>query len=363
MDAFLAQARTFFLEGLEHYQAGRLQLAEHKFAAALALAPGRPSVLTNLGAVRLKLGRARDALELLQEAAAKEPDNAEALGYCGVALAELGDPAHALPMLERALAVDASKGALWRLRGSVLVELGRPDDAAQSFREALVRGEDPELVGYYLAGLGAGEAPSHAPPGYVAALFDGYAEQFDRQLVDALRYDAPQVLGARIAASGRRFAHALDLGCGTGLCGRHLRPMADRVTGVDLSARMLQKAQATGSYDVLSRAEVRQFLAGTQESFDLVVAADVFIYVGALDEVFAQVAQHMPVGGVFAFTVEDSGGPELQLRASLRYAHSEEGIRRLAQANGFRVDHLARRPLRQEQEAAVAGLFVWLEKA
>lgn len=363
MDGFLEQARTFFMEGLMHWQAGRLPLAEQKFAAALALAPGRPSVLTNLGAVRLRLGRPREALELLQEAVEKEPDNAEALGYCGTALAELGDPAHALPLLERALAVDASRGALWRLRGSVLVELGRPEDAAQSFREALVRGENPELVGYYLAGLGAGEAPPHAPAGYVAALFDSYAEQFDRQLVDALHYDAPQVLAARIAAAGRRFAHALDLGCGTGLCGRHLRPLADRLTGVDLSARMLQKAQATGAYDSLEQAEVRQFLAGTQESFDLVVAADVFIYVGALDDVFARVASHMPAGGVFAFTVEDSGGPELELRASLRYAHSEEGLRRLAQAHGFRVSHLERRPLRQEQQAQVAGLFVWLEKA
>lgn len=363
MDGFLEQARTFFLEGVQHYQAGRLPLAEQKFAAALALAPGRPSVLTNLGAVRLKLGRAAEALEVLQEAVQKEPDNAEALGYCGTALAELGQPAAALPLLERALAVDGARGVLWRLRGSVLMEMGDRDAAAQSFREALVRGEDPELVGYYLAGLGAGEAPPHAPPGYVAALFDSYAEQFEGQLVNALRYDAPQVLVAHLAASGRRFTHALDLGCGTGLCGRHLRPLADRITGVDLSARMLRKAQATGNYDVLVQQEVRQFLAGTPETFDLVVAADVFIYVGALDAVFAQVAARMPAGGAFAFTVEDSGGPELQLRASLRYAHSEEGVRRLAQANGFQVSHLARRPLRQEQQTQVGGLFVWLEKA
>jgi Flp pilus assembly protein TadD len=57
MDTVLEQARTLFLEGVAHYEAGRLPQAEQKFSAALSLAPGRPSVLTNLGAVRLKLGR------------------------------------------------------------------------------------------------------------------------------------------------------------------------------------------------------------------------------------------------------------------------------------------------------------------
>ena len=363
MNGILEQARAFFLEGVRHYEVGRLPLAEQKLEAALSLAPGRPSVLTNLGAVRLKLGRVEEALALLEEAVQKEPDNAEALGYCGTAQAELGHPGRALPLFDRALAADPSKAVVWRMRGSVLKELGRNPEAAQSFREALARGDDAELIGYYLAGVEAAQAPRQAPRHYVAALFDGYAAQFESHLVEALRYDAPKVLAQRIAAAGRRFRHALDLGCGTGLCGRYLRPMADRLTGVDLSGNMLEKAAAQGVYDALHQADVGDFLATGSDGFDLVVAGDVFVYVGALDDVFAHTAQRMPAGGVFAFTLEDSAGEELELRASLRYAHSEPGIRRLADANGFRITALERRPVREDQQQPIPGLFFWLEKA
>jgi predicted TPR repeat methyltransferase len=356
------QARAFFLEGVAAYEAGRLPEAERKFAAALSLAPGRPSVLSNLGAVRLKLGRAEEALELLQEALQREPGNAETLGHCGTALAELGRIEEALVQFDRALAADARAPALWILRGNALKELGRGPDAAQSFREALARGGDPELLGYYLAGLEAGEAPRRPPAHYVEALFDGYASQFDQHLVQTLRYDAPRVLAQRLAASGRHWRNALDLGCGTGLCGPLLRAMADRVTGVDLSANMLEKARALGAYDTLVQGDVVAFLAQAQESFDVVVAADVFVYVGALDDVFRLLAQRMPAGGSFCFTVEESQGAALELRASLRYAHSEAGIRRLAQAHGFAVTALEKRPVREDQRVPIPGLFFWLER-
>jgi predicted TPR repeat methyltransferase len=362
MDSHFEQARTLFLEGVAHYGAGRLPQAEQKFAAALSLAPGRPSVLTNLGAVRLKLGRADEALALLQEALAQEPDNVEALGHCGTALAELGRTREALECFDRAVAADPRPASLWTLRGTALRELGRAAEAAASYREALARGGDPQLLGYYLAGLQAGAAPVRPPREYVEALFDSYAGGFDEHLLRALHYDAPQVLVQRIAADGRRWRHALDLGCGTGLCGRLLRPIADRLTGVDLSANMLEKAGALGVYDALHQGDVVDFLGDASENFDCVVAADVFIYVGALDQVFRSLAARMPAGGIFAFTVEESTDSELALRPSLRYAHSDAGIRRLAQEHGFGVAAVERRAVRQEQGQPVAGLFCWLEK-
>ena len=194
------------------------------------------------------------------------------------------------------------------------------------------------------------------------ALFDGYASQFDQHLVQTLRYDAPRVLTQRLAQAGRRWRNALDLGCGTGLCGPFLRTMAERVTGVDLSSNMLEKARALGAYDTLVQADAVAFLVQATESFDVVVAADVFIYVGALDDVFRELAARMPAGGSFCFTVEESAGPELELRASLRYAHSEAGIRRLAQAHGFDVTAMEHRPVREDQRVPIPALFFWLEK-
>ncbi|MEJ5992595.1 tetratricopeptide repeat protein [Ramlibacter sp. PS3R-8] len=362
MDSTFEQARLLFLEGVGHYEAGRWLEAERKFTEALALTPGRPSVLTNLGAVRIKLGRPDEALTLLQEAVTLEPDNAEALGHCGTALAEIGVPAQALQMFDRALARDSGSATIWRLRGTVLKELGLLDDAAESFREALGRGGDPELLHYYLAGLDAGQPPRKAPRSYVETLFDNYAAHFESHLVAALRYDAPPVLADRLAATGRRYHNALDLGCGTGLCARYLRPLADRLTGVDLSANMVEKARELGLYDGLQQGDIVEFLARSPDIYDLVVAADVFVYVGALDDVFAQVANVMLPGGRFSFTVEEALGEEFELRPSLRYAHSEAGLRRLADTHGFRFAALERRPVREDQRQPISGLFVWLER-
>jgi predicted TPR repeat methyltransferase len=362
MESHLEAARTLFLEGVAHYQAGRMPQAEQKFAGALALVPGRPSVLTNLGAVRLKLGRIDEAVAVLQEALAQEPDNAEALGHYATALAEQGHIAEALAHFDRALAADPKPATLWMLRGTALRELGRAGEAAASFREALARGGDPELLRYYLAGVEAGDTPAHPPRQYVEALFDNYAAQFDQHVVQELAYDAPRVLLQRLATPGRHWAHALDLGCGTGLAGRLLRPLADRVTAVDLSASMLERAAALGVYDSLQQADAVEFLAGAGDSFDLLLAADVFIYVGALDQVFAAAARRVPAGGTFCFTVEESETEAVVLRPSLRYAHSEAGIRALAHQHGFRVAALEKRPVRQEQRQPIPGLFFWLER-
>ncbi|MBC5783994.1 tetratricopeptide repeat protein [Ramlibacter sp. USB13] len=361
MDKTLEQARTFFLEGVAHYEAGRLEQAERQFAAALSLAPGRPSVLTNLGAVRLRLQRAAEALPVLEEALAQEPDNPEALAHAATALAELGRTPDALPLFDRAIAAGPQPATVWMFRGSVLRELGRAQEAAASYREALARGGDAELLNYYLAGLEGGAAPPRPPRHYVQGLFDSYADGFDTHL-KTLRYDAPGVLVQRLAASGRRFAHALDLGCGTGLCGRLLRPLATRLTGVDLSPQMLARSRALGVYDDLQQADVVEYLAAQAGPFDAVVAADVFIYVGVLDEVFRLLAARMPPGGLFAFTVEESTGAEVVLRGSLRYAHSEAGLQRLAREHGFRIQALERRPVREDQRQPIAGLFAWMER-
>lgn len=363
MDANLAQARNFFLEGLAHYQAGRYAEAEARFAAALSLAPGRPSVLTNLGAARLKLGRLEDALADLEQAIAAEPDNAEALGHAATALAELGRRKEALAMFDRALAVQPASGLLWLLRGNVLRELGRTDDAAESFRTSLRHGGDADLNAFYLAGLAAAPTPPTAPRGYVETLFDNYAQDFDTHLVQALRYDAPQRLLEPLVAEGRRFAHALDLGCGTGLCGPWLRRMADRVTGVDLSRNMLDLAQARGAYDALVQGDVVEMLRACTDTHDCVVAADVFIYVGALDVVFAELQRLVPGGGVFCFSVEASADAELALRESLRYAHSEAYVRRLAHMHGFVVQSVERHAVRVEEGGPIGGLFCWLERS
>jgi len=97
--------------------------------------------------------------------------------------------------------------------------------------------------------------------------------------------------------------------------------------------------------------------------YDLLVAADVFIYVGSLEAVFAAAARVLPPGGEFCFSAEaHNGDAGFVLRPSLRYAHSERYIRSLAGPHGFELRATARHPLRIDQGQPIAGLFAWLTR-
>lgn len=361
MGSNFEQARGFFMRGVAHYEAGEFTAAEREFAAALALVPGRPSTLTNLGAVRLKLGRAAEAAALLEEALALEPGNAEALRHRAAALAELGQLQQALASIDRALEVQPGHGPAWTLRGSLLRSLGRTEEAGDAYRAAAANGDDSALNRYFLASLGKAVAPANAPREYVEALFDGYSQDFDAHLVQVLRYRAPERLVQGLG--GSRAAAALDLGCGTGLCGPLLRPLAQRLDAVDLSARMVERARAGGAYDEVVHADLMDYLGSTPRRYDLVMAADVFIYVGALEGVFEGVSRVLRPGGRFCFSVElADAGEDLVLRPSLRYAHSAGYIRRLAAQSGFEISATSEGPIREDQGLSIPGLFAWLAR-
>ena len=396
-DAFAA-AREHFTTGLDHLQAGRLPQAEQALRASLALVPGRPSTLTNLAVALLHQGRPDEAVPLLDEVLAQQPDDVEALGHRGMALNQLRRPAEAGPCFERVvqlaptraeawfhlaqtwqlvnqpdravqaydqcLALRPQHAASWSQRGTALRDLGRHSEAAASFERALALGDDDGLNAYFLAAVGGGAAPACAPRGYVQRLFDDYADDFDQHLVGQLGYCAPEVLQRLLVGLGRpAFGHGLDLGCGTGLCGPQLRPLVRQLTGVDLSAAMLDAARRRGSYDALVQADLAEHLASTDDRHDLVVSADVFIYVGDLAPVFSGVRRVLQPGGVFAFSVEPAAADQpWVLQASLRYAHGAAALRTLAAAHGLQVRHVERGALRVDEVHTVQGEY-WVMTA
>ncbi|MBC7992159.1 MAG: tetratricopeptide repeat protein [Rhizobacter sp.] len=362
-DTPFEQAKLQFQTGLACFEAGQYLPAHAHFEAALALLPGRVSTLVNLAATRLKLGRPQAALDAADQVLAVEPDNADAWLHRAKALLELGRPEHALPAFERLLALNHGHAPAWCARGDILRELGRAGEAEQAYRQALAHGADAELIGYYLAALGAQPSPTTSPRVYVEALFDAYANQFEQHVVQALHYRAHEVLAQTLPRlHAGRFSSALDLGCGTGLCGPLVKPLVDRLVGVDLSSQMIDQARARGVYDHLVHADVTEHLQHAHERHDLVLAADVFIYIGELSPVFAAVAAVMLQGGLFCFSAEVAS-PEarsFELLPSLRYAHAESYLRELARQHGFEVVKLSRETLREDQQQAIDGVFAFL---
>ncbi|MGZ8259824.1 MAG: methyltransferase domain-containing protein, partial [Caldimonas sp.] len=308
--------------------------------------------------------RHAEALACHDRVLAAEPGHAPSWLGRGEALRFLERHDDALAAFDRALAVAPRLANAWTQRGSILRDRGRVDAARHAFAQAIAHGGDAELNGYYLAAISGRDAPAQAPAAYVLQFFDEYAPSFDSHLVATLGYRAPEELAARIAALGRRrFASTLDLGCGTGLCGPLLRPLSERLVGVDLSQGMLDLAERRGVYDALVRDEIVGHLRGTSERHDLLVAADVFIYIGALGPVFEAGVRALAPGGLFAFSIESTDdADDVVLLPSLRYAHSERHVRELAAQQGLEVATLARGALRREQEREVEGLYVVLRR-
>jgi len=195
------------------------------------------------------------------------------------------------------------------------------------------------------------------PPAFVETLFDQYADGFDRSLVGKLNYRGPEIVLQTLQASGfTRAARALDLGCGTGLMGEALRPHCDWLGGYDISAGMLAQARRKGVYEALEKRDISRLQLG-EDRFDLIVAADVFIYVGALERIIGWCAGSLKAGGVLAFTVE-AGDKPVELRESRRFAHSRFYIEGLLQDAGFAGVNVNPCALRQDRGQDIAAFCV-----
>lgn len=238
----------------------------------------------------------------------------------------------------KAVAADgASKDAVWGL-ADAWHYAGNKEKAARWYGRYLeLAPGDPE-ASHMLASLGAIATPPRAGDAYVRGLFDNFASDFDRLLVDELYYKAPDHIFTEVTPllpPGARDLNILDLGCGTGLAGEKFRPLARYLTGIDLSREMIKKARARRIYDSLRAEDITQALHRTKARYDLVVASDVLVYFGDLEEILHAVANVLADGGMFAFSVETWEEPDFALTDSGRYAHNPDYVEMVAARCGL----------------------------
>jgi predicted TPR repeat methyltransferase len=315
---------------------------------ALAIKPDLVEACHGRGVVLGQLARYDESLVAFDRALALRPDLMEA--WLGRALAcyHLKRYNEALPAYDRALVLKPDSAQARAGRGEALQELGRSQEAIVALRQALAQGGDAEAIQFILASLGAGSVPATTPRHTVVEFFDRYAHDFDEHLVDTLKYRGPELLLAALQPllPSSKF-DVLDLGCGTGLLGARLRPLAKTLTGVDLSANMLKRARQRQIYDSLVCDELTEFLRMQTKTFDLVVATDVFIYVGDLSQVFRGVRGALRAPGLFGFSVEVGDDEDFTLRLSRRYAHSAAYLRKLAENHGFALETIESQDIRR----------------
>jgi len=335
------------------------------FRKAIAFNPALGEAHTNLGNSLKTKGQFDESIIAHRQAIALNPGFAEAHHNLANALFASGQYDHAIAAYQKAIALrnnfaeaHSSLGDLFRSQGRfddaiaahrraiqanpnfvaahvgialVLRDMGRLEEAVNCLREAQRIDPNSKQIAFELAALNGDNSAPSAPPTLVRALFDQYAHRFDEHLVKTLEYHAPEQLQAAIQSLTQRTnLDVLDLGCGTGLCGVELRPMARKLVGVDLSPGMLQRCARKNIYEELIEGDVTKVLLQTPAQWDLIVASDVLIYVGDLTAFLPAAAAALRPGGWLAFTIERFEGEGFFLHNSFRFAHSVNYVREIA---------------------------------
>jgi predicted TPR repeat methyltransferase len=275
------------------------------------------------------------------------------------------DFAAAADLFRQVLELAPDWAPAWFGLGEALELSGDAPDALAAFRRALALAPDDALgAGVRMVRLGDADGGMRA--GYVAALFDQYADRFDHHLTTALKYRGPDIIMQALhALYGPRkksffFERAMDLGCGTGLMAQAIRRSVGVIDGVDLSPAMVALARKRHLYRALIVGDLVAALAGRDDT--LLLAADVLVYIGDLAPLFAAAATALSPLGLFAFTVQAHDGEGFILGQDLRYHHSLPYIGMAAKPVGLSIRHAAPCITREDAGEPVKGHVVILEK-
>ncbi|MCA9656148.1 MAG: tetratricopeptide repeat protein [Myxococcales bacterium] len=320
-------------------------LVAHERALAIAERAGLrttdvANALNARAGLLLAAGEDEAAVACLREAIAIDPSFVEAHLNLAHAHARALRLELAVEPLRAAIALRPDELGPYRRLAMVLRRLQRNDEAHEVYQAWHARDPDDPIAAH-MANVGDADPPERASDDYLTREFDGFAESFESVLLDELDYQGPRLVAAALQRTGlaeRRGMEVLDAGCGTGLCAGLLRPLAARLTGVDLSGKMLAKARARGSYDALVEAELGAFLLAHPHRFDLVVAGGVLLYFGRLDELARALGGALRPGGGVVLTVEAGHDAERgwSLSDSGRYAHHPSYLRRVLHDAGLR---------------------------
>jgi predicted TPR repeat methyltransferase len=298
------------------------------------------------------------------DSAARQELSAEELTKLAKRLRERGKIQTAYLCQHRVTQLIPNDSHSWSELGELAHILGRRDQTRAAYERYLELEPDDAETRHLLVALRDEPPPPRAPDECIQQLYQRFSSFYEFNVCEELYYEAPQRLHDLIkAVLGERQELAIaDIGCGSGLAGLTLKPLAARMTGVDLSPEMIELARARNIYDRLEVAEITRWLAGNQDPFDLIAACDCLIYFGDLRQVVIPAAKRLAPGGVLAFTVERGDQYPFRLTDTGRYTHTAQHVREVANEAGLRVARLDEAYLRMEYGEEVTGLFVALQK-
>ena len=347
--------------GLVLLKKNRAEEASVLMEKSLQLNPAYLDANINLGNAYSKLHFIDQAEEQFRSALHIDPDSMLALFGLANLLKNNQKIDEAIVCYKRVLACYPTHRAANTSLALLLVQEKCEDEAQSISRAWLNIDPDNESAKMLHASVSGENVPDRASDDYVRNMFDSSATEFDAHL-EGLEYRAPQLANSVLEKLYPASAalSVLDAGCGTGLCGPYLKRVSDRLTGVDLSSKMIELAGQRNCYDSLEVAELTDYLARSTGEFDLIVCMDTFCYFGPLDQVLLWSVSALKSGGRIIFSLEEleSSRQNYSLHSGQRYNHTREYASSVVADCGLNVEQICSEVLRKEGKAHVNGLLV-----
>src|SRR4029077_7801161 len=176
------------------------------------------------------------------DSVARQELSAEELTKLAKRLRERGKIQTAYLCQRRATELIPKDAHAWSELGELAHILGRRDQTRVAYEKYLELEPDDAETKHLLVALRDEPPPPRAPDECIQQLYQRFSSFYEFNACEELYYEAPQRLPDLIKAvlGERRELAIADIGCGSGLAGLKLKPLAARMTGVDLSPEMIE---------------------------------------------------------------------------------------------------------------------------
>lgn len=344
----------------------QINIAIDYFKRALAIDPKHKTSRNNLAAILLQNNQLKEAIWHYSLYLNLDSLNIEALFNRAHCLMLVGNLHEALYDLKKILTIDDTQVDTHCNLAAIYLKLNNSDIALIHYRTILNLNNKHSIANYMVSALTQQSLPETAPLDYIKNLFDNYAFQFDEHLQNILLYKTPELLRKQLNPFlEEKKYNLLDLGCGTGLGGRCFIDISKKMTGIDISRNMLNKAKEKGCYATLIENDILSSLAELKENFDLILCIDTLVYFGNLNEFFTKILLSLTAGGLLAISIElsDRTFYSYTLQTNGRYQHAEIYVRELAEQNQLTLlNYKNVMGRRQENKTIQTGLFIFQKK-
>ncbi len=357
LDHFPEVAIIHYNLGLAFFELEQFSEAINAYKRAAELDPNDSDILYNLGLAYKMDRQYEEAEEAYLRALEFAEDERDILYNLGCCYQDAGAIEQACMVYERLLqSVPDHLSAINNL--AYLYHLQKNLDRARELYGRVIELDPDRQSAQHMYAALSGKVTQPPSQEYVRELFDQYSEHFEENLLKDLEYNTYCILRQAVEVLDEkksRYEHGLDLGCGTGLTGEAFHSVCNKLTGVDLSGKMIHQATQKNLYTELHCGDIIEFLEQTNETYDLIIAADLLPYLGNLEPLFSAVSQRATDNALFCLSSEETGELEWELLLTGRYAHSPDYVTRKAVQNGWGILERFPANIRKENGAWLKG--------